>query len=80
MKNTLEQINQHNTIQYNITYITGLLQEALQVIEKSLVHTPTALDMYTKKAKILKKCGRIQEAAVVMDYCRSLGKCLYLCM
>merc|ERR1711871_966805 len=42
---------------------SGLITEALAVIEECVSHTPTALDMYIKKAKILRKLGDIQAAA-----------------
>eukprot|EP01041_Mallomonas_annulata_P008253 gene8253-16973_t len=50
----------------------GRLNEALAVIEAAITHTPTALDMRCKKAKILKKCGDFQGAAIVMEECRVL--------
>lgn len=50
----------------------GLLQEALVVIDKSIDHTPTALDIHLKKAKILKKLLHLQEAAEIVNYGRSL--------
>jgi peptide alpha-N-acetyltransferase len=48
------------------------LKEALVVIDESIQHTPTAIDMYCKKARILKKLGDVITAAVVMDDCRML--------
>jgi N-alpha-acetyltransferase 15/16, NatA auxiliary subunit len=52
--------------------LSGNLDAALQTIEESLEHTPTALDMQGKKARLLKKMGRYTDAAVVMDECRAL--------
>jgi len=52
--------------------MSGLLVPALEVIEESIEHTPTALDMYLKKARILKKCGDIKIASIVADECRAL--------
>jgi len=51
---------------------SGQLEEALVAIDKSIQHTPTALDMHLKKAKILKKLLRLQEAAEIVNYGRSL--------
>jgi N-alpha-acetyltransferase 15/16, NatA auxiliary subunit len=46
--------------------------EALNLIEECILHTPTALDMYAKKASLLSKVGETHLAANVMDYARSL--------
>lgn len=51
---------------------SGLLQEAVVAIDKSIEHTPTALDMHLKKAKLLKKLLRMHEAAEIVNYGRSL--------
>lgn len=51
---------------------SGRLEEALVSIQQCLDHTPTALDMYMKKGRILKKLGRLIEASVEMDHVRSL--------
>ena len=50
----------------------GRYSEALTVIEEAIHHTPTALDMLTKKGRILKKCGDLAAAWNVMEECRSL--------
>lgn len=52
--------------------MSGLLVSALEVIDESIAHTPTALDMYLKKARILKKCGDMKLASIVADECRAL--------
>ena len=52
----------------------GDVSGALVVVEACLEHTPTALDVHTMKARLLKKSGSVQEASNVMDYCRSLGQ------
>lgn len=52
--------------------MSGNLELALSVIEESIEHTPTALDMYLKKARILKKSGDIKLAAKEADDCRAL--------
>ena len=61
-------------LQCHLFVRSGELIKALAVAEKCLLHTPTALDMFTLKARILKKCGDLKEATAVIDYCRSLGK------
>lgn len=50
----------------------GDLRAALVLIDECIEHTPTAADMYLKKAKILKKCGDLAQAAEVCDTGRSL--------
>lgn len=52
--------------------VSGRLTEALAVVEEGIAHTPTALDLYTKKAKILKKSGDLTGAAAVTEQARSL--------
>lgn len=47
-------------------------QEALQLIDEAITHTPTLIDLYMVKAKILKHGGNPQEAAKVMDSAREL--------
>lgn len=50
----------------------GELNEALAVIDAAIAHTPTALDMQGKRARIQKKLGDLTAAAVTMDDCRAL--------
>ena len=57
---------------------SGELIKALAVIDQCLAHTPTALDMFSTRARILKKCGDLKEATAVMNYCRSLGPILII--
>ncbi len=52
--------------------IIGSYLPALNAIEEAIVHTPTAIDMHAKKARILKKMGRLVDAAITMDDCRAL--------
>ena len=52
--------------------LTGELDQALQIIDEAIAHTPTALDMYGKRARIQKKQGDLTGAAVTMDECRML--------
>lgn len=56
----------------HILEMSGDLHEALVVINESIEHTATAIDMYGKKARILKKLGDLPAAAVTMDECRQL--------
>ena len=50
----------------------GQLDEAMSVIDRAIEHTPTAVDFPEKKARLLKKAGRIQAAAEIMDNARKL--------
>jgi peptide alpha-N-acetyltransferase len=50
----------------------GDLTQALAVIEEAIAHTPTALDMHGKRARLLKKQGDLANAAIAMDDCRQL--------
>lgn len=52
--------------------MSGHLENALEVIDEAIEHTPTALDMYIKKGKLLRKSGSLDEAANTIDYCRAL--------
>ncbi len=59
-------------LQAHLFEISGRLDEALAVIEACIEHTPTALDMLLKKARILKQKGEFQLAAQVANECRAL--------
>lgn len=50
----------------------GNPEAALELINECIFHTPTAPDMYMKKAKVLKKLGDFSAAAKVADFGRSL--------
>jgi len=52
--------------------LSGLLPEALSLINECIVHTPTSCDMYMKKARVLKKTGDLVAASEVADFGRSL--------
>ena len=56
----------------HILEMMGQLPQALQCIEEAVAHTPTALDMIGKRARLLKKLGDYSAAAVCMDDCRVL--------
>eukprot|EP01138_Halocafeteria_seosinensis_P012705 gb/GECG01012981.1/.p1 GENE.gb/GECG01012981.1/~~gb/GECG01012981.1/.p1 ORF type:complete len:840 (+),score=142.50 gb/GECG01012981.1/:1-2520(+) len=44
----------------------GNLEKALELIDTAIEHTPTTIELYMTKARILKKLGRIQEAAELL--------------
>jgi N-alpha-acetyltransferase 15/16, NatA auxiliary subunit len=50
----------------------GEIEEALAAIEECLAHTPTAIDMQQRKARLLKKAGDVMAASDVMDGARHL--------
>lgn len=56
----------------HLLWKTGDLSGATQAIEAAIAHTPTALDMYSFKAKLLKAQGDFPSAAECMDQCRAL--------
>ena len=45
---------------------------ALAALDAALAHTPTALDLYLARARVLKHAGRLHEAAEAAEYGRSL--------
>ncbi|ORY48339.1 NMDA receptor regulated 1-like protein, isoform CRA_b, partial [Rhizoclosmatium globosum] len=50
----------------------GQRKEALEYIEKAIQHTPTLVELFMTKARILKHAGDIQQAMQVMNYARNL--------
>eukprot|EP00981_Chlorochromonas_danica_P009552 scaffold2727_cov161-Ochromonas_danica.AAC.15 len=50
----------------------GALEAANQAIDEALAHTPTAIDVLVKKARLLKKTGNVLGAAMAMEECRAL--------
>ena len=52
--------------------VSGELDKALLSINEALDHTPTATDLYMKKARVLKKMGQLSNAARVADEGRAL--------
>ncbi|ORX62151.1 N-terminal acetyltransferase A, auxiliary subunit [Hesseltinella vesiculosa] len=46
--------------------------KAMDVIEKAIAHSPTVVELYMTKGRILKHMGKIQEASEVMDEARQL--------
>ncbi|KAJ1415727.1 NMDA receptor-regulated protein 1-domain-containing protein [Ochromonadaceae sp. CCMP2298] len=59
-------------LQAHLQELCGDLPQALQSIDTAILHTPTAIDMYGKRARLLKKMGDAVGAAVAMDECRAL--------
>ena len=51
---------------------SGELEMALTYIEECITHTPTATDLYMRKARILKKMGDLDKAAAIADEGRAL--------
>jgi peptide alpha-N-acetyltransferase len=56
----------------HLSELSGDYPAALAAIDECITHTPTALDMLSKKAHLLKKMGAFIEASEVMEYCRTL--------
>ncbi|KAJ3064506.1 hypothetical protein HDU98_012091 [Podochytrium sp. JEL0797] len=50
----------------------GDRSKALEYIELAIQHTPTLVELFMTKAKILKHAGDIQQAMQVMNYARNL--------
>lgn len=50
----------------------GQFVTALSYVEKAIEHTPTAIELYMCKARILKHCGNYIEAADQMDIARTM--------
>jgi tetratricopeptide (TPR) repeat protein len=50
----------------------GDYTKALALLDECLIHTPTAVDVYERKGRILKLSGDIQGAADILDVARDL--------
>eukprot|EP00605_Chrysophyceae_sp_TOSAG23-4_P000711 GSChrysophyteH1.ASY1.ANO1.795.1 assembled CDS len=50
----------------------GELEQSMLYIDECLAHTPTATDFYLRKARIFKKMGNLNDAAIVADQGRAL--------
>jgi hypothetical protein len=55
-----------------LSELSGKFTQALEVIYACLDHTPTAVDIYVKKAEILEKLGKVAVASDVAEECRPL--------
>eukprot|EP00727_Mastigamoeba_balamuthi_P004655 m51a1_g14188 putative N-terminal acetyltransferase (880) ;mRNA; f:79108-82597 len=53
---------------------TGECARALEVIERAIAHTPTAVDLYATKGRILKRAGDLRGAADAVELARSLDQ------
>jgi peptide alpha-N-acetyltransferase len=51
---------------------TGDHVKAMEVIDAAIAHTPTVLELYMAKAKILKHAGNLTDAAHWLNYAREL--------
>jgi peptide alpha-N-acetyltransferase len=45
-------------------------EEAIQVLDKAILHSPTVLELYLLKGKILKHLGKYLDAAITVDLAR----------
>ena len=52
--------------------VSGDLDKALLYINEALDHTPTATDLFLKKARVLKKMGQMKAAALIANEGRAL--------
>ena len=50
----------------------GKLEQALSMLGEAIEHTPTMVELYTLKAKILKHLGRLDEASEAFEEARKL--------
>ncbi|GAA5798156.1 hypothetical protein HPULCUR_003556 [Helicostylum pulchrum] len=50
----------------------GQLEKALELINKAITHTPTVVELYMTKGRILKHSGKAQEASDVMNEAREM--------
>ena len=55
-------------------WILGEVEEALKWINKAIEHTPTVMDIYTLKAKIMQLAGDRREAESLTNEARTLDK------
>jgi len=54
--------------------LIGEICPALEAIEKCIDHTPTAVDIYEKKGRLMKLAGDVHQAADIIDSGRALDK------
>lgn len=50
----------------------GKAKEALDLVEKAIVHTPTAVEVYSAKARIYKHAGDLEKSAKLFDEVRQM--------
>jgi len=51
---------------------TGNFDTALNLVNEAIAHTPTVVDLYTLKAKIMQKSGNRTKALVLTEEARKL--------
>jgi peptide alpha-N-acetyltransferase len=54
--------------------LAGEYEDGIKILDQCLEHTPTAVDVYELKGRLLKACGNIKEAAECLDKGRELDK------
>jgi len=57
---------------FSLLESAGRLLEALETIEACIKHTPTAIDMLQRKARLMKKMGEFNTAADIINDARQL--------
>ena len=50
----------------------GQIQKALDKVDRAISHTPTVIELYTIKSKIMKHAGHLESAALLSDHARQL--------
>ena len=55
-----------------VRVIAGDTPRALELVDKAIDHTPTLIELYVVKARILKHAGDIFEAVKCLDEAQSL--------
>lgn len=55
-------------------YRIGKIDESLEVINKAIAHTPTVMELYTHKAKIMQFAGNRKQASDLVDMSRDLDQ------
>ncbi|QDZ25913.1 acetyltransferase [Chloropicon primus] len=50
----------------------GQIQKALEKVDSAISHTPTVIELYTIKSKIMKHAGHLDSAALLSDHARQL--------
>jgi peptide alpha-N-acetyltransferase len=55
-------------------YRIGKIDDSLEVINKAIAHTPTVMELYTHKAKIMQFAGNRKQASDLVDMSRDLDQ------
>jgi tetratricopeptide (TPR) repeat protein len=56
----------------HLLMVSGSFLEALDILDRGISHTPTAIDFYVKKAEVLLLVGQIDQAVATIEECRCL--------